>query len=167
MSYATVANFKARYDLRLINQLSSDNNSGVGVTANIQASLDDASAQINMAALQGSQYTVLQMTTLVASGDTQLVRMNCDLALQFMAKRRGSGLPAGLATQLKESLDLLDLLRRGERILNITENMVANLPVIINTSALQNSYIQPMASIPFFGGPRGTPTVNGEFGPNV
>lgn len=165
MAYANIDDLMRRYDARVVGQLSSDDNSTAPDNNNIQAALDDATSKINLAALQGSQYTVLQLQTLVAGGDTTLTRMNCDLALLFLAQRRSMGLPSKFEGVLRNTLELLDMLRKGQRVLNVPENRVADLAAMVNNTAQQNLNVQPLSSIPFFGGPRGTNTTAGEYGP--
>lgn len=161
MSYASISDLQSRYDARVIAQLSCDDNSGTINTTNVQAALDDATASINMAALQGSQYTITDLTTLVSSGDTMLVRMCADLTLRKLVERRAGAMPSALRDQIKESEDLLSALRSGKRVLNVTTNRTADTPEIVAVSAVENSYIQPMASLPFFGGPKATPSIYG------
>jgi phage gp36-like protein len=161
VSYATVAQFQSRYDSRVIAQLSNDANGSTVVTATVQACLDDATATINAAALQGSQYTVTQLTDLVATGDTMLVRICCDVALEYIAQRRSMGLSGRLESQVKRSMDLLESLRLGQRIFNIADNRSADLPSIIVTTADQSSNLGLMSSLPFFGGAQATKTTAG------
>ena len=164
MSYATIANMQARYDSRIIAQLSADDNSGTINTTVVQDMLDDATATINMATIQGSQYQLNDLTALVAAGDVMLIRMNCDLAIRALVERRGVGLSGGLERQVKASEELIEALRKGERVLNITANRAADTPAMILNSACENANIQPLSSIPFFGGPQGTPTTSGQYG---
>lgn len=161
MSYASISDFNARYDSRVIAQLSNDTNSSSANSSNVQAMLDDATAQINSAALQGSQYTVDQLTALVLTGDTMLVRMNCDLALELIAQRRSMGLSGRLQEQTKRSLDLLEALRLGQRIFNIGANRTADLPTIVVLTDDQTANLQLASSLPFFGGAKGTNTIMG------
>lgn len=161
MSYAAIVDFQARYDTRVIAQLSSDNNAGTINTIAVQACLDDATAMINSAALQGSQYTADELTSLVTSGDTMLLRMNCDLALNLLSQRRAMGLSGRIAEQVKRSLDLLEALQKGQRIFNVTANRTADVPAIVVTSLDQASNLNLGANISFFGGSAGTPTTAG------
>lgn len=165
MSFASIGDLYNRYDSRIVDQLSSDDNSTAPDNNKIQAALDDGASKIQLAVLQGSQYTVDQLQTLVNSGDTTLIRMNCDLALLFMAQRRSGGLPNKFEGVLRNTMELLDMLRRGQRVLNVPENRVADLAAMVNNTAQQNLNVQPLSSIPFFGGPRGTNTTAGEYGP--
>lgn len=165
MAYADIDDFRNRYDSRFIDQLSSDDNSTAPDNDKIQASLDDAASKINLAVLQGSQYTISQLNALVAGGDTTLVRINCDLALSFLCQRRAMGLPSRFEGVLRGTFELLDMLRNGQRVLNVPENRTADLAAMVNNTALQNSNVQPLSSIPFFGGPKGTNTITGEYGP--
>lgn len=164
MSYATISDFNARYDSRVIAQLSNDTNSTSANSSNVQACLDDATAQINSAALHGSQYTVTQLTTLLATGDTMLVRMNCDLALDLIAQRRAMGLSGRLQEQVKRSLDLLEALQKGQRIFNIAANRSADTPAVVVLTCQQEANLNLPSSLPFLGGAQGTNTTAGWSG---
>lgn len=164
MSYATVSDFQQRFDSRIIAQLSNDANSATITTANVQACLDDGAAAVNTACLQGSQYTVSDLTNLVSSGDTQVVRMNCDIAIRLLAARRAIGISGAIIALTKDTYDLLSLLQEGKRVLNVARNRTADIAAMVNITAVQASNIQPGASLQFFGGPTGTPSVNGPYG---
>lgn len=160
-AYALIGDMENRYDSRVLAQLSNDENGTTRVDEVLQASLEDAYARINSAALQGSQYTVAQLEELVDAGDTMLVRMNCDLAIKFMAQRRGMGLPKGLESQVKESLDLLEALQQGKRVLNIDANRGADVPEIVTLTSDQQENLGSLTNISFFGGPQATKTTAG------
>lgn len=161
MSYCTIQQFQQRYDLRSVAQLSNDQNADTLNTTNAQAALDDATAEINTAALQGSQYQLSDLTSLVAAGDTQLVRLNADLAYRNLLDRRGQGLPPGLEARIKSSESMLDALRSGARILNVTTNRVADVPALVTRTADQDLNLGVLTGNDFFAGPTGTITING------
>jgi len=162
MSFASISDFNNRYDSRVIAQLSNDTNSTAINNTVVQACLDDGNATILTAALQGSQYTVSDLASLLASGDTTLIRMNCDIALKYLSQRRGMGLSPGLREQVKDSFDLLDALRKGTKVFNVASNRNADTPAMVNITSTQSQNIGDLAGIDFFGGPSGTMTINGQ-----
>lgn len=158
MSFCTIAQFFARYDRRVIAQLSNDVNSVAQLDTNIQACLDDATSDIKTAALVGKIYSATDLTTLVSSGDTQLVRLNADIALGYIYNRRAMGVPANLKDVVDRANDQLNALKRGERVLNVTAAINASLPVMVNLSPLDQLNLQQITATPFFGEPCGTPS---------
>jgi phage gp36-like protein len=163
VSYAAIADLQARFDTRLIEQLSSDDNSGVLSTSNAQACLDDAAGEILTSALQGSQYTAAQLTALATASppDPQLLRMNCFGAIKFLYQRRGQGIPQNMGQQAREYLDFLEALRSGKSILNVPANRGADLPASVNLTGLERSNLGDLTSNEFFGYRGGTRTTTG------
>ena len=164
MSYAAISDLQNRYDTRVIAQLSDDTNAGTINSTVVQACLDDAAGMINTAALQGSQYLQSDMATLAASSDPTLFRMNCDIAINLIAQRRAMGLSGRVQDQVKRSLDLLDALQKGSRIFNVQGNRIADLPAVVSVTSQQEANLNLPADLPFFGGPQGTPNINGWTG---
>lgn len=161
MSFATVAQFRQRYDTRLIDQLSNDADSPTAVTANIQAALDDGEAKIKSYALQGGVYTEAQLDDLAASGDTYLLRLETDLAICMMKNRRGEGVSAEFRDDVcDEAKEELEKLKNGEVVLNIAG--VATLPELVELSEGEVANIDQPSSDEFFGGPVRTPTIRGD-----
>lgn len=161
MAYATIADFQARYDVRLIAQLSDDGNSGVVNSANIQPLLEDGKYEIITSCLRGSIYTAAQLDALVASGDTVLVRLNCDLALKMLVSRRVGGIPTALTAIVKAADEFLDALRSGKRVLNIDLARAADTPGIVTTTGLQRHNLGDLTQNEFWSNCRGTNTTNG------
>lgn len=162
VSYATIAQFQARYDARLVAQWSNDTNGTTQTSANVQAALDDASAAILTACLQGSIYSASDLTTLVSGGDTALVRLCCDIAIGYMAERRGQGLPGQLQRQADEAGRMLDALRRGQRVLNVSANRAADVPATVTLTADERSNLGSLTASDFFGDVSGTATTSGS-----
>jgi phage gp36-like protein len=160
MAYASSIDFANRYDSRLLQQLSVDDNStSIGGTV-ISALLDDAQAEILTATLKGSIYTAGQLTALVAAGDTALMRLNCDLALKLLVGRRVGGIPSFLADIIKRAEDMLEALRSGERVLNIVANRGADMPSVIVSTGLQQSNAGDITQSEFWSNRLGTNTVD-------
>lgn len=160
MAFATSNDFYARYDGRLLAQLSSDDNTAVADSTVIAALLADAQAEIQTAALRGSIYTVAQLTALVASGDTALTRLSCDLAMKMLVGRRVGGIPSALADIIKRANDMLDLLAKGARVLNIQANRGADIPTVITTTGLQRKNLNDLTANEFWSDITGTSTVD-------
>ena len=160
MAFADTNNFYDRYDSRLIQQLSVDDNSTNSGASVLSALLADAQAEILTAALRGSIYTVDQLNTLVASGDTALVRLNCDLAMKLLVGRRVSGIPTALQDILKRAEDMLDALRVGKRVLNVAVNRGADTPAILVSTGLQLSNLGDITQGDFWSNRTGTNTVD-------
>ena len=156
---AQPADLTARYDSRLIKQLSIDDNS-TNSGSSIAVLLSDAEAEIMTAVLQGSIYTPAELQALVSSGDTQLLRLNCDVALRMMAERRVGGIPSALADIVKRATDLLDAIRQGKRVLNVVTNRAADTPALLVTTGLQRQNLGDVTANDFWSNDRGTNTVN-------
>lgn len=126
MSYATPAEFNARYDVRVSGDLVDD--TGDQQTATelltdtvLQAMLDDASGDIEAALGVGELYTPADLAALTGNAQKHLVRICCDIAWVYLARRRGL-LPADehkAATDLAEAH--LERLRKGQNVFNIAE----------------------------------------------
>ena len=160
MAYASSTDFANRYDSRLIQQLSVDDNSTSSGGTVISALLDDAQAEILTATLKGSIYTAGQLTALVATGDTALVRLNCDLALKLLVGRRVGGIPPALTDLIKRAEDMLDALRSGKRVLNIAINRQADGPAIVVSTGLEQSNAGDITQNEFWSNRLGTNTVS-------
>ena len=161
-AFATEAQFKERYDSRTINQLTKDDNTTTGDSAVITALLDDASAEITAAAIQGSQYTRSQLDTLVSSGDTMLVRLACDIAMRNLFRRRGQGVPPQFADSIRSAEDFIDTIKKGGRVLSVDDNRPADVPSLVELSASEKQNLGLIVDrSPFWGGAKPTPNTNG------
>ncbi len=156
VQYAQTPDLQARYDFRLTNQASSDDNSGSQNTANQNIALQDASSEINTAILAGGRYTPTQISTLLSGGDTLLVRLCCDIAFARLLARRRGGASPGQKDNLEAAQKLLDRLESGAAILNISASIAAGLPSMVMVNADQASNAEPLSSCEFLGGPAGT-----------
>lgn len=160
MAYADTSNFFARYDSRLLAQLSNDANSTSSNVTNLSVMLEDGAAEILTAALKGSIYTAGQLSALVASGDTQLVRLNCDVALKFLCARRVGGVPKTLQDIIKRTDDMLDALRSGAKVLNVATNRAADTPIVVISTGLQQSNLGDITQNEFWSNRLGTNSVD-------
>lgn len=140
MSYAQPADCLKRYDQRVIGNLASD--TGVAVTPtnlltdpNLQAALDDAAGEIDMAILVAERYQPSDLAALTGTAQAILFRLNCDLAYIFLVRRRGTDVST--LPQYNETQKTLQLLRDGERVFNIQSAQDAGLPTSEFPSAQQ------------------------------
>lgn len=150
--YASLTQYLQRFDSRTSGGLSSDNGRGVANDGNITAALLDASAEITAAISVGGAYSPSVINTLVASGDTMLVRICCNLAFGLLNIRRGT-LPEGAEVIYKSGQDSLVQLRKGQKILNVPSTQAAPVLSIARNSSQANANLLPMTSCPFLGGP--------------
>lgn len=160
-SYCTVEQLYERYDQRLIAQLSNDANSILDNTNYIQDNLDDATQWIKAAAIQGNAYTSLELDTLVASGETVLIRMCADVALRNMYSRRAQGMPQPVKDCTQGTYDLIDALRRGENVLAVEGRESARTPALVTTTANENFNLNVLINTDFFNEPTKTRTTDG------
>ncbi len=158
--YAQISDLQARYDSRLIAQLSTDDNSGTLDSSVVNVALSDGSYEFNAAVLQGSIYTVSDIQALQSTGDTLVTRIVCDIAMRNMYARRGKKIPAFIESQIDRSDKLLEALRTGKRVLNVQVNRSADVISQASITFTGASNITPLASIPILGGATGTLTVN-------
>lgn len=112
----------ARYDVRLVGQLVRDDQteepaSSLAANANLLAVLTDAGSEIEAALFVGNRYTPAQLTTLSDSAKSFLRRLNCDLALLYLKRRRGRFDPEKDGAFLKEVNQKLESLRKGDNLL--------------------------------------------------
>lgn len=150
MSYATIANLTDRYDSRVVNQLSNDAGLAVAVTSVIQAALDDATATLRIAAMQGGIYTSDELDLLATNADAAMIRIVCDVAYKNMATHRGMGLDGAIAQQVKDTLETLDLIRKGVRVFDVAINRQAEQPEVISLSPSQLINQQSLTATSFF-----------------
>lgn len=162
MSYCTIAQLQQRYDQRIIAQVSNDTNGTAGLSTTIQAALDDATADVNLACQVGGVYSIADLLALTATGDTSLVRLCADLAMRHLARRRAGGRVEGLESAFDRSQEMLRALRLGQRILNVSANLGANVPAMVNMSSTQTGNLLTFTNTSFFGGASGTPTIDGS-----
>ena len=95
-SYANGTDFLARYDARLIGDLVRDdgtqeNPATLPTNTNLLTALCDAYGDIVSAAVVGDRYTVDQLdpANLSPAALSYLIRLNCDIALIMIKRRRG------------------------------------------------------------------------------
>lgn len=133
MAYATPAQMLLRYDSRTIGQLVADDDtqvsaSGLLTDTVLAAALGDASGRIDSALLQGGRYTTDDLEGLTGNNATYLVRICCDIAMEFLWQRR----PYYDIERYKQARELaedhLKLLQSGKDIFDIASVQNASVP---------------------------------------
>lgn len=119
-SYATGQDFLARYDARLIGDLVRDDGSqepatSLPMNSNLLAALEDAFGEIVSAIVVGDRYTLEQLDSanLAPTALSYLRRLNCDLALIMIKRRRGKFDPEKDGALLKDASERLKGLKDG------------------------------------------------------
>ena len=119
-SYANGTDFLARYDARLIGDLVRDdgtqeNPATLPTNTNLLTALSDAYGDIVAAAVVGDRYTVAQLdpANLSPAALSYLIRLNCDIALIMIKRRRGKFDPEKDGAMLKENKEKLAGLKDG------------------------------------------------------
>lgn len=130
----------ARYDRRRLADLVADAGARVDPTtvednANVAVAIDDAVDLLYSAVRVGSRYTADDLRAEPApavndEGKPLVKRLVCDLAFGLLNARRGYAADEmqRLAPRYFEAMQMLELLRRGERILDSDAHAAAGLP---------------------------------------
>jgi phage gp36-like protein len=168
MSFATPADFKLRYDNRLMGMLVRDD--GTKATPNdlltdtvIQTCLDDAAGDIVAACIVGNKYSESDLNGIITAGGASaahLKRINCDAAIRYLADRR-------VYTKVNETLEkimdramtYLKDLRDGQAMFDVQTNVQASVPTVAGptTMTLQNlqtirrrtQHLYPTETLPY------------------
>jgi len=123
MAYADGNDLIARYDSRTLGDLVSDTGTrvvaGLATNAVLLQALDDASGLVESACFVGNRYLSTDLTGLPTNSNALLERITCDLAFALLRQRRGYDIEQYLG--VKESYELLNRLRLGERVFDVAE----------------------------------------------
>jgi phage gp36-like protein len=124
MPYATPAELLVRYDARRVGDLVSDTgdrDTNPVASPVLAACLDDASGHIDSACRVGGRYSTTELDTMVGNGSSLLIRLTCDIAYGLLVARRGYSATdqQAMAPNYKPALDMLELIRKGERVFDI------------------------------------------------
>lgn len=140
MPYAAPSDLTARYDLRTVSQLASDNNVAVpDVTAApaVLAVLSDASGDVDVALMAGGRYTAADLAALTGNSLATLLRIVCDIAMSYLYARR-PGFDVKKTKELRELADdHLDRLRKGENVFALPAQISAGQPTIDGPTAVE------------------------------
>lgn len=137
--YCTAAQMLTRYDIRTIGKLMSDDpkyipdyNELVDKTTkaggNLNTILMDASGDVELAALKGGRYTVLDLQGLIGANQSSLQRIVADLAVMMCYQRRPTT-NEPIPTQAQIAMNKLADLESGGKTFGIQE-------------AINNSHLQ-------------------------
>lgn len=134
MAYATPQDLLNRYDARRVADLVSDAGSRTLAPQSspvVAACLDDASGQVDAACRVAQRYTAAELSGLTGNAQAMLVRLVCDLAYGMLVARRGytANDAAVMAPREKFALDMLEALRRGERLFSGEDQAEAGVNV--------------------------------------
>ncbi len=144
--YCSVAEFLTRYDWRPVMQLMSDDDSQDPLRntltdstttegARLLAILQDASGELETAALLGGRYTVADLQALTGNQVAYIRRITADLAIGRCFQRRPDlfGQPPN---QTQVAQQVLNALASGDRIFGLQETIDAShLEMTTNTEA--------------------------------
>lgn len=124
-SYATPADLVKRYDARDIGDLADDTGNQVAAgdlddDPNVLAALEDASGDIDSALLAGNRYTVAELAALTGNSLSKLKRLTCDIAMAYLLGRRPAHDPDRLKAFEERCRSMLERLRKGENVFDIT-----------------------------------------------
>lgn len=137
-AYANGDDLVARKDARILGELVGDadtriTGSSLTGNANLLAALADASGQIEAACFIGGRYTADDLNGLSGNSQSLLKRLACDLAFTHLHRRRGydtADLP-----EYTQANEMLERLRKGERIFDVEDVKDAGNPQIHTTTA--------------------------------
>jgi len=141
MSYATPADILLRFDANLLGMLVNDNSQKLTpmqlqTDSALQAALDDATGIIESALYVAYKYTAAEIATVTAGSVSLLKRLCCDLAIVMLCQRRAYDY-ADKYPMLNLTLDLIQKLRYGERVLDFGPNENAGLSAATKVTLVQ------------------------------
>lgn len=130
-SYCSAAEFLKRIDKRTVADLCSDTGTPVtegalAANVNLLAALEDASGDVEAAALMGGRYSNADLAALITDdgvGAAKLRRIVSDLAIAYLFERRPSPDLDRQPQAVERALKFLELLASGERIFGFQEVM--------------------------------------------
>ena len=140
ITYASGQDMVARYDVRLLGDLVRDDGTrepadSVPVNDNLLSMLSDAYGEIVSRITVGARYTLNQIDpgNIAPSGLAYLVRLQCDLALVYLKRRRGV-LGKNDESLVKSTTERLDGLKDGVSILlGITDTLAQSSTLQISS----------------------------------
>ena len=141
MSFATPADLLLRFDTNLVGMLVNDNSQKLTphelrTDLALQAALDDATGTIESALFVAYKYTAAELATVTANSASLLKRLCCDLAIVMLCQRRGYDY-SDKYPLLDLTLETIQQLRYGERVLDLAGNEQGGLPAASHVSVCQ------------------------------
>lgn len=132
MAHATIADLILRYDIREIGDMATDTDERLDEAAIlasdiVQTVMDDAKSEVLSAVQRGGKYTVAQIEALTGDAENLLIRIECDVAMFYLYRRRGNNAnPDKAAEQAKQARRLLDMLVKGDAAFGTAEELAAS-----------------------------------------
>lgn len=138
---AAPADLLLRFDNNLIGQLVNDSSQQQTpaqlLTNNVvQAHLDDAAGFVLAALYVAYKYTPAEIAGLTATSASLLKRLTCDLAIVMICQRRGYDY-GDKFPMVGLSLEMIQQLRNGERVLDVAGNEAAGLSSATRVTVVQ------------------------------
>ncbi len=126
-SAATGNDLIDRYDVDMIGDLATDDRESlyrddVPTNSKVLAALNDARGEIEVALAVGNRYLPSQLTSLSGGSLQHLIRVECDIAMSNLFRRRGGQAYMETAESVaKTARGHLEQLRRGENVFAMPE----------------------------------------------
>lgn len=151
-TYATVDQLKQVVDVRILEQLSTDNPSSLGDVDDVQDQADflipalkRASADVESHCLKGRIYTVEDLEALEADEDWTLIQLVCFRAMAHLFSRRGGQIPSVIQDGVNQTNETLKALGEGKRIFRKESAAEAGLGTVVVTDSFTRAKLN-MAS---------------------
>lgn len=130
-SYATPADFRLAYDVRVLGQFADDTNTplsagAIDADAAIAAALQQASGRVESSAMIGARYRPEDLSALSGNARAWLVRLVVDVGYEYLRRRRGH--PEQPTAAYFEALKDLDRLQAGDAVFGTAEAASASVP---------------------------------------
>ena len=127
-----------RFDSNLLGQVVNDQgqqqtSTALLTNAALHAALDDAAGTVYAALYVAYKYTAAELSTLDSPSTSLLTRLVCDLAIVMLCQRRGYSYDDKYP-MVGLSLEMIQQLRNGERVLNLAGNESAGLSASVHPS---------------------------------
>lgn len=143
MSLSSPADFKLRYDLRALGDLVGDtgtqvSSSGLNSDTVLQQMLDDAYAEMVTSLIVGQRYSETDLTSLTGASLNYAKRIECDIALDLLYRRRLYGKKNDAADAAStQAIAHLKNLSQGIEMFNVVAQMAASVPVTTGPTTTQ------------------------------
>lgn len=155
-TYLTIAEFREHYDLRLLQQLGSDNGTPLsgdpptdtyGILLN---AIERGSADIESHALRGGRYTLTNLADLVADDDWTLKSLTADMAIAHLFMRRGGTPPPSIENRIEQARKDLEDMRDGREIFNSGDHIAAGKAKAVILTDAQRARLNMVSDREYF-----------------
>jgi len=151
-SYISAAEFAEMFDTRVIGQLSSDTGTDAGTSnAIVLACIEKASGELEAAVLKAGRYTEADLLLLQTDDDSQLKQIVGKLTLLQLYNRRQGVIPSTVEDMRRDTLEQLDMLAKGTRILRDEDAVVAGkarIKIISQTVRNTARFVSDVPNLP-------------------